>query len=117
MLSSDMFTICYDVGHANIAGQDPVEMIKSLGNRIGCTHIHDNDGTSDAHNLPFSGIIDWEGVMKAFAEVDYKGNLNYESGYFVRNAPVSLREDSAIYMAKVGKYLVERFWHYKNSLQ
>ena len=114
-LNSDLLTVCYDVGHANICGQNPADMIKELGKHIGCTHIHDNDGIRDCHILPYYGSIDWESVMKAFSETDYNGNLNYEAGMFVKNVPVELRKESAKYMAKVGKYLVERFLYYKNK--
>lgn len=114
-LNNEAFTVCYDVGHTNICGQDPADMLRKIGKHIGCTHIHDNDGIIDRHTLPFYGTIDWESVMKAFAEVDYKGNLNYEAGFFVKNMPVSLRKESAKYMAEVAKYLVERYWFYKNN--
>lgn len=114
-LDNDVFTVCYDVGHANVVGQDPAGMIKKLGNYIGCTHIHDNDGTRDAHTLPYYGSIDWEKVMEAFAKIGYSGNLNYEAGLFVKNAPIDLRPESAKYMADVGKHLIERFNYYKSN--
>lgn len=114
-LDSDAFTICYDVGHAHIRGQGAADMIRALGARIGCTHIHDNDGVHDSHTLPFYGTIDWESVMQAFAESGYEGNLNYESGAFVKKMPVSLRQESANYMASVGKHLIGRYLHYKNA--
>ena len=112
-LNNPVFTVCYAVGHAKISGQDPAEMIRALGTTIGCTHIHDNDGVADSHTLPYYGVIDWDGVMKAFAEAGYTGNLNYEAGHFVRNVPLSLRPQGAVYMAEVGKQLIERYWAYK----
>ncbi|MBR6633877.1 MAG: sugar phosphate isomerase/epimerase [Clostridia bacterium] len=114
-LNNDAFTLCYDVGHANICGQNPSEMIREIGKYIGCTHIHDNDGIHDTHTLPYYGTIDWESVMKAFAESGYEGNLNYEAGIFVDKVPIELREDSARYMARVAKHLVERYCYYKNN--
>ena len=80
-----------------------------------CTHVHDNDGIHDSHTLPFYGTTNWESVMEALAEIGYEGNLNYESGLFVNNVPGCLREDGAKYMAKVGKYLIERFLYYKEN--
>lgn len=114
-LDNEVFTVCYDVGHAYIVGQDPVEMLKKLGKVIGCTHIHDNDGVKDRHTLPFYGNIDWEAVMKAFAEVGYCGFLNYEAGYFVKNVPVELRREAAKYMAAVGKHLIEKYESYRKA--
>lgn len=114
-LNNEIFTVCYDVGHANICGQNPADMIREIGKHIEGTHIHDNDGVSDCHTLPFYGNIDWEDVMKAFADISYEGNLNYEAGLFVHNTPVNLRNEGAKYMAKVGKYLIERYCSYKNN--
>ncbi|MBE6606062.1 MAG: sugar phosphate isomerase/epimerase [Ruminococcaceae bacterium] len=113
-LNNKAFTVCYDVGHANICAQDPAEMARKLGSLIGCIHVHDNDGIHDNHTLPYQGIIDWESVMCALAEGGYEGNMNYEAGIFVNRVPLDLRPESAKYMAKVGKYLIERFNYYKN---
>jgi len=112
-LSSDVFTVCYDVGHDQIAGNNPAETISKLGSRIGCTHIHDNDGIHDVHTLPYYGIIDWENVMKAFAQSGYTGNLNYEAAQFVGKVPPELLTEGAKYMAVVGQHLIDRFHHYQ----
>ena len=119
-LDDESFVICYDVGHANYTahkhpelGVTPDGMLREIGARIACTHIHDNDGLRDAHTLPFYGNIDWDAVCRAFAEVGYSGNLNYEAGYFVKTVPVELRPNAAKYMAKVGHYLIGRIESYK----
>jgi len=114
-LDNPIFTVCFDVGHAHLCGIDPAEMIRKLGSRIGCTHIHDNTGTADAHTLPFYGTINWESVMKALADTGYNGNLNYEAGNFVRDLPEVLRPDAAGYMATVGRHLIERFAYYQEQ--
>ena len=114
-LDNDVFTVCYDVGHANISGQDPAGMIIDIGKRIECTHIHDNNGISDLHTLPYYGTIDWENVMKAFAKVGYDGNLSYEAGNFVNKVPIEMRCEAAKYMAKVGKYLIENIGTIKTA--
>jgi len=119
-LDDPTFVICYDVGHANYTahkhpefGITPDEMIREIGARIACTHIHDNDGSRDAHTLPFYGIIDWDAVCRAFAEVGYSGNFNYEAGRFVKNVPTELRPDAAKYMASMGNYLIKKTESYK----
>lgn len=113
-LANPVFTVCFDVGHANLVCDNPAEMIRRAKGYIGYTHIHDNDGAFDLHRLPFYGNIEWEEVMKALAEIGYDGNLNYESGRFLDNVPSSLRAEGAKYMAKVGRHLIERYEHYKN---
>ncbi len=114
LLDSPVFTVCFDVGHANLVSDNPAEMIRGAKGYIGCTHIHDNDGVMDLHRLPYYGNIEWDEVMRALAEIGYDGNLNYESGRFLDNVPASLRAEGAKYMAKVGKHLIERFEYYKN---
>ena len=114
---AEVLGFCFDTGHANLVGIDFESFITALGNRLKVFHIHDNDGDDDSHTLPFYGTIDWESIMKAFAEVSYEGNLNYEAGLFVKNAPVALRRESAAYMASIGKYLIERYWYYRNIVE
>ena len=110
-----LFGFCYDVGHANFTGSDPTDAIRLLGNRIGCTHIHDNNGVQDQHTLPFWGTICWEAVMKAFAQIGYTGNLSFEAGCFVNNVPEQLRPKSAAYMAEIGRYLIDRFHFFQSN--
>lgn len=115
-LDNEVFTVCCDVGHDQIAGNDPAQTIRKLGSRIGCTHIHDNDGTHDTHTLPYYGVIDWEKVMQALAEVGYTGNLNYEASQFVSKVPADLLPEGACYMAAVGQRLIDSFHHYQSIL-
>ncbi|MBE6608918.1 MAG: sugar phosphate isomerase/epimerase [Ruminococcaceae bacterium] len=116
-LNDPVFTICFDVGHSLLEKVDPAEAIRAIGDRLvnGCTHIHDNNGISDTHTLPYYGNIEWESVMKALADIGYKGNLSYEASYFIYKIPVELRPDGLAYMAKIGRYLIERFEFYKNN--
>lgn len=113
-LNDDVFTICFDVGHCLLQKVDPAEAIRKLGDRLvnGCTHIHDNCGTSDEHTLPYYGKVDWESVMKALADIRYKGDFNYEASGFIKDIPTELRPDGLAFMAKVGHYLVSRFEYY-----
>lgn len=114
-LNNDAFVVCFDVGHMNILGDDPTEAIRTLGKRIKCTHVHDNDGVADCHTLPYYGTIDWENIMKAFADIDYSGDLSYEAGLFVANAPKEIMPTAAKYMAKTGRHLIDRFDYYRKS--
>ena len=80
-LNSDRFVACLDTGHANLAGQDPVEMIYKLGNKhLHVTHIHDNYFTIDAHMMPGMGNIDWISIAKALHDIQFEGVFNYEAG-------------------------------------
>jgi hypothetical protein len=53
--------------------------------------------------------------MKALADIDYAGDLNYEASNFIKDIPVALYEDGLAYMAKVGHYLVAEFESFKEE--
>ncbi len=113
-LDNDCFVACLDMGHAALVREDIGDFVKKLGNkRLQCLHVHDVDGTNDSHTLPFFGATDWEKVMKALAEIDYKGDLTFEADSFMNNKPDVLLLDCAKLMAKTGKYLVSQFENYK----
>ena len=90
LLDSDWFTVCLDVGHAAINVEDPQDAIRTLGKRISCVHIHDNDFVNDRHTLPYLGKADWDEVCKAFAEVGYEGYFTAETGTFEGSFPAEL---------------------------
>ncbi len=72
------FGICFDIGHSYIAGQ-MLEDIKEFGVHFYTTHIHDNDGIHDLHQIPFEGNVPWEKAIAAFQEVDYKWGFIMEA--------------------------------------
>jgi hypothetical protein len=53
--------------------------------------------------------------MKALADIDYKGDLNYEASGFIKDIPIELRPDGLKFMAKVGHYLIGRYEYYKKG--
>lgn len=71
---------CYDSGHESSVTQG-AHYLPRVGNRLFCTHLHDNDGTKDQHKLPFDGIIDFEQMAKDFKAIGWKGNLTFELRY------------------------------------
>lgn len=73
--------ICFDCGHANLAGLDLPAEIKRIGNRLKVVHIHDNDGSADQHRLPLEGNISWPPVIGALKEIDFRGELALELYY------------------------------------
>lgn len=77
------FGACVDIGHANMFSMvdkeiTPENMIKTLGKHVKCFHIHDNDGVHDRHQTPFTMSLDFEKVMQAMKEIDYKGDIVIE---------------------------------------
>jgi sugar phosphate isomerase/epimerase len=59
---------CFDIGHAHLdAGV--AESFELMRGRVATTHIHDNHGEKDEHLLPYTGTIDWDAALTAFASV------------------------------------------------
>ena len=76
---TDNVGICLDTGHARINKEDQSAVISFLGNRIKCTHIHNNWGMRDDHAPPLYGDIEWNRIMPAFAAIGYQGPLTLET--------------------------------------
>ena len=84
-VDDDFFVACLDIGHAEMRGlgTTAVEMIKALGPRLQALHIHDNDLWHDSHQIPMSMGIDFEAVVKALKEINYKGYFTLESDRYL----------------------------------
>lgn len=76
-MDSPHLGLAYDSGHAMMGG-DAVGPIRTMGPRLWGVHLHDNDGTEDGHYLPGMGVVPFEDVAQALAEVDYGGTFTLE---------------------------------------
>lgn len=76
---ADNIGICWDTGHANLMEFDQAEKIRFVGERIKCTHIHNNFKDEDWHLPPDSGKIPWKEVMQAFQDINYQGPYTLET--------------------------------------
>ena len=84
-VNDEYFTACLDIGHAEMKGigTSAVEMIKALGSRLSALHIHDNDRWHDSHQIPFSMNVDFDEIVKALKEVNYKGYFTLEAEQYM----------------------------------
>lgn len=69
--------ICLDTGHACLMG-DPIEAIETCSGHLVTTHLHDNQGRSDDHLVPFEGVINWEAAVLALQKIGYDGAWMFE---------------------------------------
>ncbi len=67
-----------DVGHAHTASIDSVKYIEKMKPYLIEVHLHDNDGTSDAHLTLGKGSANFEGVLRALNHIDFKGPVILE---------------------------------------
>lgn len=70
--------LCYDSGHEHIWSPD-IDWLNEYGTRVFAVHLHDNNGDSDLHLIPFDGTIDWIKKTKQIAKSSYTGTITIES--------------------------------------
>jgi len=70
--------IVFDTNH--LLGQDNLEFIEEVGDRIISLHVSDYDFIDERHRLPFEGRINWRDLAKALEKKGYCGPWMYEVG-------------------------------------
>ena len=107
----EIFSFCFDVGHATLLGKNMRQVINTLGNRIKTLRIHDNDGRSDLHMQPFAYtrgngfVTEWQGLIDGLRDIGYKGVLSFETFTSIRFLPEVLKPAMLRFIASVGKYM------------
>ena len=71
--------VCFDTNH--LLGEDQIEFIRKVGNKITTLHVSDYDFVNERHWLPGEGKTNWNAVYKALNEVGYNGAWLYEVGF------------------------------------
>ena len=97
---------CWDFGHAccSFGKDDMTSALRQLGNRLVCTHVHDNNYRQDMHLVPFFGEIDWKAQMRTLKEISYNGKLSFELVY--GHIPDSAVKTFLKYVTEVGRELL-----------
>jgi sugar phosphate isomerase/epimerase len=99
--------ICWDFGHANIAGLKQSEALACVGSRLRMLHVNDNFAWGDDHVPPFIGTINWVDAMQGLRAVGFNGLLNYE--LTTGRVPANAREAYAKYILEAAARLNELF--------
>lgn len=112
----ECFGFCLDVGHANLVGRNIREYINTLGKRLTILHLHDNNGATDSHMMPYTQThnwgkdlyLDWEGVIEGLRDIDYRGALNFETFRVLTTFPQRVKPEALKLIAAIGQYFKER---------
>ena len=89
LVNNPNLKMCLDTGHCTMCNITPADAARLLGKEyLKAMHIHDNNGISDFHWLPFSGVIDWHDLKKALQEIGFEGAVSVET-----EIPKSLPEE------------------------
>ncbi|MFH1023227.1 MAG: sugar phosphate isomerase/epimerase family protein [Planctomycetota bacterium] len=73
----DFAGLCYDSGHGNLK-PDGLDNLESLAERLVAIHLHDNDGASDQHKIPFTGTVDWNRFTRILSRSSYNHCVSLE---------------------------------------
>lgn len=106
LLQSEWIVGCIDVGHAQLVGEAPDQMVRTLGDRLKCLHIHDNNAIKDLHLLPYQGDIQWDTLLCALVETGYEGDLTLEFFGWLQQFNVELLPYAIEFAVHVGRELI-----------
>ena len=73
--------LVFDIGHAQMAHENPAEMVRLAGDRLGYVHLDDNDGVNDLHLGLYDGVMqadDLKAMFVALDELGYDHNVSLE---------------------------------------
>lgn len=113
---AEILGFCFDTGHANLVGMDMEEFPAALGHRLKVLHIHDNDGISDLHQIPFTFSrsrenkvsTDWEGFVRGLRKAGFDQTLSFETAPALCAFPEELKQETLRFIARIGRYFAGR---------
>jgi sugar phosphate isomerase/epimerase len=75
---------CLDTGHALVAAgpQRAHEFFQAMAPHLAAFHLADNAGDRDSHLAPGRGLVDWNFVFRAAAEIGYSHPMCIETPPF-----------------------------------
>lgn len=108
----EVLGFCFDTGHANLVGIDFERFITTLGDRLKVLHIHDNDGISDLHQIPYTFAktrenntsTDWEGFLRGLKKIGFQGTLSFETAPVLSAFPEPMKADVLAFIGRIGEY-------------
>lgn len=109
---AEVLGFCFDTGHANLVGIDFERFLTTLDYRLKVLHIHDNDGISDLHQIPFTFTktrenkpsTDWDGFIRGLRKIHFDKVLSFETAPVLNSFPESMKQDALGFIAKIGEY-------------
>ena len=107
----DAYTVCLDLGHCGLVGEEPDDAIRALGNRrLGALHVHDNNYRADCHTVPYDyGMkMNWDAITKALGQIGYQGDFTFEADSFLERFDSDTVGEAVRFMAGIGRKLIAK---------
>ena len=70
----------WDTGHGSAEGCQ-YENVTAIGKYLKGLHVHDNNGLSDQHAMPYTGVLNLDALISGLIDIGYKGYFTYETTY------------------------------------
>lgn len=113
---AEVLGFCFDTGHAKLVRLDFEDFITKLDYRLKVLHIHDNDGVSDLHQIPFTftktrentSSTDWDGFIRGLRNIKYNGVLSFETAPVLTAFPNEMKKDTLQFISKIGRYFSDK---------
>lgn len=108
----EYFGFCLDTGHAVLTSENIRFAIKTLGKNLKVLHLHEVDGVSDNHTIPYTlgNTVNWDDIMSALKMYGYSGTLNFEASNSWLYFPEELWPDAIRLLGAVGKYFCKKYF-------
>jgi L-ribulose-5-phosphate 3-epimerase len=105
-LNDPLFGICWDFGHAHMAGVNQIDALRTIGKKLKALHVADNKGEKDDHVAPYFGTIVWEPLLKTLKEIGYEGDFAFEIHNFTNRLPDCMQDQILRFTYELGMYMV-----------
>ena len=71
--------MCLDTGHFNMFDEEIYDFLIKGKDYVKCLHIHDNNGHTDSHSVPYLGNFDWDMFVLGLKDIGFDGVLSFET--------------------------------------
>jgi hydroxypyruvate isomerase len=91
--------LLFDIGHIQMAGEDPAATIEAAGSKLGYVHLDDNDGQNDQHLALLDGVLTKATLQRTFAalqNIGYTGSISLELNPNLPNPLQALKQSRLI---------------------
>lgn len=107
-INDDLIGACVDVGHAEMVNlsTSAVDLIKTLKDKVFTLHLHDNDKCHDLHQIPYTGSIDFDSILKALKDINYQGDIVFEVEECFRKMPKETYPELLKLIKSIGEHFI-----------
>ena len=108
-LNDPMFGICWDLGHANMAKEEHLQVLDTVAPWLRLIHAADNKANADEHQIPGYGTVPWTAVMARLKGLGFAGDLTLSVRTFAYPSLPEQRVEALRLLYAVGNDLIRMY--------